>query len=628
MVIAFSVTPGVPAQQPSPAAGPWSGQAQCVVVGKWTDYHDEQTHTWRLTGDVPTPAARGSAQVYYTWPATWSVQGNGRKTWPSREPGGREQTERWMAAHEMTMSLRITEVGAGTGRLRIGTEGQRGAPLGSLRVTEVSGRTRDQSVQQWAFPAIEDSASNTTISGTSTRTYPEGFGVGPGQPPKAITTATCTWSFTRGSSGQISRNSPRDIAPMTGGRGIGSPQTAGTPGGAGGNAAGAGSAAGAAGGGAGAMPNVAPNSPAGGGSSSAGAGAAAAGSAGAAAQSGNSGSGGGGPGTTTGGTEVRERMPIAGAVAAGSSAATPPIATQQLPASSASTASPSTTGQPRAARASGESATSPEPSPAPFAGTGGGDGVPLTGGVACAAGPDVQTTVTPTSVTFTWRSLAGATGYLVSDRNGNTLASTPSSQLTYTHTAPHNYSYSYSYGITALLANGGCVTTNVTFTPARPLTPQVTARVTAGTPTGRVTLTWGDQADQPSFYYVTGSGIPQSGAQVTASRSGQSYEVSQLPPGTHSWLVVPLWRVADETIGDASLGAHVTATVLSNRGPRTIELAGFTGAGTWVVVSPRTIQISGFTARGTLVVVAPRMITLGGWTGTGSTTAVQGVIVP
>ena len=33
-----------------------------------------------------------------------------------------------------------------------------------------------------------------------TRTFPEGYGVGWGQPPKATTTATCTWSFTRGDS--------------------------------------------------------------------------------------------------------------------------------------------------------------------------------------------------------------------------------------------------------------------------------------------------------------------------------------------------------------------------------------------------------------------------------------------
>ena len=198
------------AQRQSPAGRPWSGQAQCVVVAKSADYQDEQTHTWTLTGAAPTPAPVGSAQVYYMWPATWSVQGSGRKAFPSRAPGAAsgDQVERWTIASQQNLSLRMTEVAAGTERLRIGAEGQRGAPLGSIRVTEVSGRTRDASVQPWPFPAIEDNATGATISGTSTRTYPEGFGVGWGQPPKAITTATCTWNFTSGAVDQSSANKP------------------------------------------------------------------------------------------------------------------------------------------------------------------------------------------------------------------------------------------------------------------------------------------------------------------------------------------------------------------------------------------------------------------------------------
>ena len=204
------------AQRPSPAEGPWSGQAQCVVVGKWTDYLDEQTHTWRLTGEAPTPPAWGSAQVYYTWPAVWSVQGSGRKTFPAREPVaiGREQSERWTIASDMNISLRTTDLG--TGRVRIGAEGQRGAPLGAMRVTEVSGRTRDASVQPWSFPAIEDSAATTTISGTSVKTYPEGFGVGWAQPPKAVTTATCTWSFLQPSEEQSRSTTKPEMAPANG----------------------------------------------------------------------------------------------------------------------------------------------------------------------------------------------------------------------------------------------------------------------------------------------------------------------------------------------------------------------------------------------------------------------------
>jgi hypothetical protein len=278
----------------------------------------------------------------------------------------------------------------------------------------------------------------------------------------------------------------------------------------------------------------------------------------------------------------------------------------------------------------------PPPTNAAAAGTAntGADGLTVldpTAVVTCAPGPEVQTTVTPTSVTFVWRSLAGATGYVVADRNGNPLTPSPITQLTYTHNAAHNHSFSYSYSVTALLANGGCVITRLTFTPARPLTPQVTVRVISSTQPGRVALTWGDQADLPEYYLVFGPGLPQGSAQVMASRSGQSYEISALPAGSHSWQVVPYWRAPDEIVGDTTLGARVSATIGSTVGStvvgsRTITLAGFTAAGGWIAVPPRTIGLAGFTGTGTFVVVAPRTFTLGGWSGTGPSTTVQGVI--
>jgi hypothetical protein len=511
------------AQQRSLAEGPWSGQAQCVVVAKWADYHDEQTHTWRLTGQAPTPAPRGSAQVYYTWPATWSVQGSGRKTFQSPTPAaGREQSERWTIANEMNATLRITELAGPTVRLRIAAEGQRGAPLGSIRVTEVSGRTRDASVQPWPFPTVEDEAAKGTISGSSTRTYPEGFGVGWGQPPKAITTATCTWNFTRGGVEQSSANTP------SGGRG------------------------------------------------------------------------------------VRERAPIAGMVLASPPSETPasgahPITT--TPGGAAGSASAT----PRAATTATQQtpASSQSPDASAFVGTSGG-GVGLGQASSCTTpGPDAEPTVTPTSVTFAWRPVAGATGYVVADRNGNPLTPAPITQLTYTHNAAHNHSFSYSYSVTALLASGGCAITRLTFTPPPPLTPQVTVRVISNTQPGRVALTWGDQPDLPAYYLVVGPGLPANGAEITASRSGQSYEISQLPAGTHRWSVTPFWRAPGEIVGDEALGAHVTATVTPANAsivePLTIRLAGFSGSGTWVILSPLSI-------------------TLTGWSGTGTATTVQGVI--
>jgi hypothetical protein len=218
-------------------------------------------------------------------------------------------------------------------------------------------------------------------------------------------------------------------------------------------------------------------------------------------------------------------------------------------------------------------------------------------------------------VTFAWRSVASATGYVVADKNGNLLTPTPITQLTYTHNAAHHHSFSYSYSVTALLANGGCTITRLTFTPPPPLTPQVTMRVVASNQPGRVALTWGDQADLPDYYLVLGPGIPPNGAEVTASRSGQSYEIGQLPAGTHRWSVTPFWRAPGEIVGDESLSARPTATIVPvpttptapTVEPVTIRLAGFAGTGVWVNLSPLSI-------------------TLNGWSGTGSAPAVQGVI--
>jgi|SoiMethySBSTD1v2_1073268.scaffolds.fasta_scaffold00064_25 hypothetical protein len=525
------------AQRQSPAEGPWTGQAQCVVVAKWADYLDEQTHTWRLTGATPTTAPRGSAQVYFTWPATWSVQGGGRKAFPRATgvPSRDQQTERWTIATEMNATLRMTEIAGQTLRLRIGADGQRGAPLGSIRVTDVSGRTSDGSVQPWPFPTIEDEATKTAISGSSTRTYPEGVGNGWSRPPKAITTATCTWNFTRRGVEQSSAN------PSTGGRG---------------------------------------------------------------------------------------RTPIAGLVLATPASETPASGPRTITATpGGSTGTASSTG--RAAAAGPGSTTPPAPASSqspdasPFAGATGG-GVRLGDPVACTTpGPDVEPAVTPTSVRFAWRSLAGATGYIVADRNGNPLTPAPITQLTYTHNAAHHHSFSYSYSVTAILASGGCTITRLTFTPPPPLTPQVTMRVIASNQPGRVTLTWGDQSDLPDYYLVLGPGIPPNGAEVTASRSGQSYEIAQLPAGTHRWSVTPFWRAPGEIVGDDALGARVTATIF-NIGPRTFELAGFSARGTAVVIPPRTIAVTGFTGAGTGVVIPPRTITLSGFTGTGA--RIQGVV--
>lgn len=174
------------AQAASAADGPWSGQAQCVLSTRGTNYQDDQTHTWRITSGPPlvTGAARH-------WPAVWSVQGSGSRTigaasdsWTTNVP-------------ETSAPIAVWEVPGlrGANRLRIGSQHAQKTAGGAVRVKASSGENFAATVWEWQFPVIEDAATATSISGTNTQSLP----VGPGwQRPFGVqTTATCTWSFTR-----------------------------------------------------------------------------------------------------------------------------------------------------------------------------------------------------------------------------------------------------------------------------------------------------------------------------------------------------------------------------------------------------------------------------------------------
>jgi hypothetical protein len=195
--------PRVFVQGTSLAEGPWSGQAQCVLVTKGPDYEEEQTHTWRLTGDPPKP--EGAFQV---WPATWSVQGSGRRTVPSaleKLDAKREKpSEQWTIKAELNAPLSIWELAGRAGRLRINSRhGLLNAPVGSIQVTPSMGRPTSAAQQEWQFPVIEDLVTSTTLTGTSTRTLPAGFVFGWRQPRTVTTVETCTWNFARGRSASI-----------------------------------------------------------------------------------------------------------------------------------------------------------------------------------------------------------------------------------------------------------------------------------------------------------------------------------------------------------------------------------------------------------------------------------------
>jgi hypothetical protein len=229
-------------------------------------------------------------------------------------------------------------------------------------------------------------------------------------------------------------------------------------------------------------------------------------------------------------------------------------------------------------------------------------------------------------VTFQLNRPAGTTGYRISRRDLGDLTPAPIADSSFTHVVPLAYWTTYEYMFHGVLADGGCTTSTVIFTPPRPLTPHVTSWITSTGPTYRVRLSWSAQADHPTSYLVMGAGLREAGAEVPASNAPQyAFDVDNLPAGIHTWEVLPLWKTPTGNMANET-GGRISATVGPVVGPRTIQLAGFTGSGISVMVGPRTIQLSGFTATGTSVVVGPRTIALAGWTANGST--VQGVVIP
>jgi hypothetical protein len=204
-------------QTSSPADGPWSGQAQCVLTTSGPDYQEEQTHTWRITGDPPR--VTGS---FRHWPAVWSVQGRGSRTLASATRAAQarlsSRSDTWtIAVAETSGPLSIWEVPA-TNRVRIGSQHGLLVSAGAIKVKGASGPEVAYSIQEWTFPAYEDVSSNPRFSGTRTRTLE----VGPAwrAPRGAVTTETCTWSFTNAAAvATISSGRAPGVAPASGAAG-------------------------------------------------------------------------------------------------------------------------------------------------------------------------------------------------------------------------------------------------------------------------------------------------------------------------------------------------------------------------------------------------------------------------
>jgi hypothetical protein len=177
-------------------AGPnWNGWARCQIVVSGPGYSDQQSHSWTLTGAPAT--AQGAIRIY---PATWTDVGSGSL---QRTQGSQSLAAKWTTSAQGLSAPIAVVARASDGRLLIKSSHAqlhpRGAVTGTQQVT-IDGKmqppgTISLEAFEWSFPVIDDVATITRTSGTSTA--PVTGKVGPMQPANARGTVSCAWQFVR-----------------------------------------------------------------------------------------------------------------------------------------------------------------------------------------------------------------------------------------------------------------------------------------------------------------------------------------------------------------------------------------------------------------------------------------------
>ena len=211
------------------ADGPWSGWVRCELSAQLNEqgrsYVNQQTHTWVLTASTPT-----SGTDIKEYPVTWTVVGGG--TGQRQEGNGRTVADKWNTSGQpmsTTISFRVDLAGALYIALRGGQLASVGATTGQSVAHSTNGNARDQqtsmlplNVEEYRFPLIRDDATRTSITGSS---GPVTVGnIAPGQPPRTVSTAACSWNFVRGGGAppppptgrSITRDQAAPLSPVSG----------------------------------------------------------------------------------------------------------------------------------------------------------------------------------------------------------------------------------------------------------------------------------------------------------------------------------------------------------------------------------------------------------------------------
>jgi len=172
----------------------WAGWAQCELTSQAAGYSHGETHLWTITGPG---TQRANMEIY---PTTWTVSGNGSL---QRVSGPTRVSVQWQGSG----TLANVEIGFTRHLDRItfqrwtGHGPARGAYAGSETRT-VNGRGLTSKlffdVQQWTFPAGQDTLISTRISGS--HKSPFNGALMPLGPGGAMGMAVCAWDFARGRS--------------------------------------------------------------------------------------------------------------------------------------------------------------------------------------------------------------------------------------------------------------------------------------------------------------------------------------------------------------------------------------------------------------------------------------------
>jgi hypothetical protein len=171
----------------------WNGSVRCDIDLKGPGYSSHETHTWTLTGDLPPDGSQD-------YPATWTVSGSG-----SRTPTGTLRSAATWATQGSAPGVRMAIfVRQSDQRLLVFTRhGQlstANGTTGTEEAEELGRRARPQpiskSASEWRpFPAIQDTATSTHVTGSSTTPLTR---LDASQPIGTSGQAVCTWDLAQG----------------------------------------------------------------------------------------------------------------------------------------------------------------------------------------------------------------------------------------------------------------------------------------------------------------------------------------------------------------------------------------------------------------------------------------------